>query len=234
MHIRAAATSRRFAANCLLLLLFAGCGDGSTLSLDGAAGGSGGGGGSGGSGGSTGGSGGSGGGGGCGPVCAIYCVYGNVPDANGCPTCQCNPPSGNCDHCPSPAPGTPNMRCPDGVTVAGPACIATSSGACGWTIIQCPTCVQNQLCVTGDHWDSTMCKCVPDQATACTCASGQYCVNQIGGPAVQPGPTTYTCATPDPTCLASATSACSCLPASNGHCQATTDPRVCTCDNGIR
>jgi hypothetical protein len=27
----------------------------------------------------------------CGPVCAIYCEYGNVTDANGCPTCQCNP-----------------------------------------------------------------------------------------------------------------------------------------------
>jgi hypothetical protein len=28
----------------------------------------------------------------CPPVCAIYCAYGNVPDANGCPTCACNPP----------------------------------------------------------------------------------------------------------------------------------------------
>ena len=26
----------------------------------------------------------------CGPVCDIYCQYGNVLDANGCPTCQCN------------------------------------------------------------------------------------------------------------------------------------------------
>jgi hypothetical protein len=23
------------------------------------------------------------------------------------------------------------------------------------------TCVQNQMCVQGDHWDSTLCKCVP-------------------------------------------------------------------------
>ena len=28
----------------------------------------------------------------CGPVCDIFCEFGNVPDANGCPTCRCNPP----------------------------------------------------------------------------------------------------------------------------------------------
>jgi PrcB C-terminal/Antistasin family len=28
----------------------------------------------------------------CPPVCAIFCAYGNVLDANGCPTCTCNPP----------------------------------------------------------------------------------------------------------------------------------------------
>jgi hypothetical protein len=28
----------------------------------------------------------------CPPVCAIFCAYGNVSDANGCPTCTCNPP----------------------------------------------------------------------------------------------------------------------------------------------
>jgi hypothetical protein len=25
----------------------------------------------------------------CGPVCEIYCEYGNILDANGCPTCKC-------------------------------------------------------------------------------------------------------------------------------------------------
>ena len=28
----------------------------------------------------------------CGPVCLIFCENGNVLDANGCPTCTCNPP----------------------------------------------------------------------------------------------------------------------------------------------
>jgi len=41
----------------------------------------------------------------CGPVCDIYCSYGNVLDANGCPTCACNvqPPScpaRKCTDCP--------------------------------------------------------------------------------------------------------------------------------------
>ena len=33
----------------------------------------------------------------CGPVCAIFCQYGNVLDANGCPTCECkrSPCAGN-------------------------------------------------------------------------------------------------------------------------------------------
>jgi hypothetical protein len=30
----------------------------------------------------------------CGPVCDIYCQYGNVLDAWGCPTCQCKPAPG--------------------------------------------------------------------------------------------------------------------------------------------
>jgi hypothetical protein len=73
----------------------------------GGTGGRGGAGGAGGAGGQTGGSGGTAGTGGaggsrpdagpdgpttCGPVCAIYCPYGYVLDARGCPTCTCKPP----------------------------------------------------------------------------------------------------------------------------------------------
>ena len=32
----------------------------------------------------------------CGPVCEIYCPYGNVLDASGCPTCECNPSPEGC------------------------------------------------------------------------------------------------------------------------------------------
>jgi len=81
----------------------------------------------------------------CGPVCDIFCQFGNVLDANGCPTCACNPapspPPPACprDKCPSPAPGAPNFTCPDGVTIGGPACVANARGVCGWTIVSCPT-----------------------------------------------------------------------------------------------
>ena len=30
----------------------------------------------------------------CGPVCQIYCQYGNVLNAQGCQTCECNTPCG--------------------------------------------------------------------------------------------------------------------------------------------
>jgi hypothetical protein len=76
----------------------------------------------------------------CGPVCAIACQYGNVLDANGCPTCSCNPPpAGMCppEKCPSPGPKSPTMICADGST-AGPVCAPTADGVCGWTVTRCP------------------------------------------------------------------------------------------------
>ena len=79
----------------------------------------------------------------CGPVCDIFCQYGHVPDANGCPTCACNPPPPNptpcpTDKCPRPAPASPNVKCSDGKTIGGPACVVDAMGVCNWTIIQCP------------------------------------------------------------------------------------------------
>jgi hypothetical protein len=32
----------------------------------------------------------------------------------------------------------PNRQCPDGKTMAGPACTKKPDGKCGWVIIDCP------------------------------------------------------------------------------------------------
>jgi hypothetical protein len=128
----------------------------------------------------------------CGPVCDIFCQYGNVLDTKGCPTCMCNPPPAlnACD--PSkcgPEPGVPSMLCPDGVHVAGPVCVPNgTTGTCSWKIEACPvTCVDNVLCIKGDHWDTTLCQCVPDNPPA-------GCISNAGGPCGGTTQTPCTCA----------------------------------------
>ena len=78
----------------------------------------------------------------CGPVCLIYCPFGNVLDAQGCPTCACNKPvpGATCpaDQCTGPGPKSANFTCPDGKTIGGPACVVDASGVCNWTIVACP------------------------------------------------------------------------------------------------
>jgi len=61
-------------------------------------------------------------GGQCGPVCAIACEFGNVLDANGCPTCACNPPPVSCG----------NTWCPQGQECCNPSCgiCVPPGGAC--------------------------------------------------------------------------------------------------------
>jgi hypothetical protein len=172
----------------------------------------------------------------CGPICDIFCEFGNVKDANGCDTCQCNPPPDqptSCDrkNCPSPAPGAPNYICPDGKTIAGPACVTQVGGSCGWVFITCPPqCVQNGACIAGAHWDPTLCKCVP---APCPCKAGEVCVQQIGGPAIK-DPPPMTCEVPNPTCLLPKTSPCACLSPADGRCKPSADDSACVCDNGIR
>src|SRR5258708_16942764 len=102
----------------------------------------------------------------CGPVCKIYCDFGNVPDANDCPTCKCNaaPLSTECDRrqCPPPAPGAPNYICPDGKTIAGPACVTQLGSGCGWVFASCPdTCAADVACVAGTQWNEEWCMGVP-------------------------------------------------------------------------
>lgn len=78
----------------------------------------------------------------CGPVCQLFCQYGNVLDASGCATCKCNPPpaANMCpvEKCTGPAPKSVNYVCPDGKTIAGPACVVTSADNCEWTVLTCP------------------------------------------------------------------------------------------------
>jgi hypothetical protein len=158
----------------------------------------------------------------CGPVCDIFCQYGNVLDAQGCPTCKCNPPPPTptaCDRskCPQPAPANPNFTCPDGKTVAGPACVS-DGGSCTWTLVYCPP--------------------TPTPAPSpCSCPMGQVCVQQIGGPAIAATPPAPPkCETPNPACIATVFSAhpeCACLAAADGVCK-WTDTSSCTCDNGVR
>ena len=155
-----------------------------------------------------------------------------------CPTPQ---PACTADQCPSPRPAGPNFLCTDGKTLAGPTCLPTADRTCGWIQVSCPaTCVENVLCIQGDHWDSALCQCVPNPPppAQCPCASGQLCVTQIGGPAIPAAPPGQ-CEVPDPTCIQRvgmggvAVSPCVCLPASDGSCTQSAFGS-CTCDNGIR
>jgi len=75
------------------------------------------------------------------PQCEFQCPSGSInpTDAAGCVhTCECVPASCTWEDCPSPAPGAPNYTCPDG-TLAGPACLPSGDGSCGWRFIECST-----------------------------------------------------------------------------------------------
>ena len=122
----------------------------------------------------------------CPPVCDIFCQYGNVPDANGCPTCQCNPlPTDPCatvkcaggTHC-------DGGKCvADGVSCGGFAgtpcagigkCVDDPNDSCDPATggADCPgicSCIQNVLCVQGSQFDSSpsVCACVPVSSGTC-------------------------------------------------------------------
>jgi hypothetical protein len=78
----------------------------------------------------------------CGPVCLIYCEFGNVLDSQGCPTCACNKPTPGAvcpsDKCTGPGPKSATVKCSDGKTIGGPACVVDASGTCNWTVVVCP------------------------------------------------------------------------------------------------
>jgi len=116
----------------------------------------------------------------CPPVCKIYCEFGNVPDANGCPTCQCNPP---------PADLCATVKCAAGTHCDAGKCVADAVSCGGKAGRPCPgagkcvdnpndtcdpknggadcggicSCVQNVACTTSSKFDSSpsVCACVP-------------------------------------------------------------------------
>jgi len=160
----------------------------------------------------------------CPPVCDIYCQYGNVPDANGCPTCKCNPPPTNlCAAvlCPTgsscdPATGkciSANVAC--GGLAGKPCpgfgrCVDDPSDSCdpaagGADCAGTCSCVQNVLCTANSTFDSSpsVCTCVPN-APPPTCPP-----EKCPGPA--PLAATMMCAdgtTAGPTCVVTASGAC--------------------------
>ena len=123
----------------------------------------------------------------CGPVCDIYCDYGNVLDASGCPTCSCNPPPKDPCATVKCAAGThcDSGKCaPDGVSCGGftgkpcpgfGKCVDNPNDSCDPTTggADCAgicSCVQNVLCTTNSRFDSSpsVCACVPVTPGTCT------------------------------------------------------------------
>jgi hypothetical protein len=109
----------------------------------------------------------------CGGVCDIFCQYGNVLDANGCPTCQCNPPPAcTTDDC-GPAPPVAAPYCPTG-TIVGGGCGRNADGKCAWlpATCKCPTLsCDPKACANGaatDIGNCATCTCKPPA----TCPSG--------------------------------------------------------------
>jgi hypothetical protein len=179
--------------------------------------------------------------------CNPFCVAGFKLDANGCPTCTCNPTPGPvcgpvCDiFCQYgnvlDANGCPTCKCNP-----PPACTDKDCGPVApWpprmcadgSIVSSATCARDATGTCAWHLDD----CPP---ASCACPAGQVCVQQIGGPAVAAPaapPPPPKCETPNAACVATVDAqypSCACLAAADGICKGGTAARTCTCDNGVR
>jgi hypothetical protein len=85
--------------------------------------------------------------------------------------------------CTGPAPGAPNIICPDGST-GGPVCEMASDGTCGWQFRECPT------------------SC----ATDADCASGSVCAFPVADACSAKG----TCVVPSPVACNAVSLGCAC------------------------
>jgi hypothetical protein len=62
-------------------------------------------------------------------------------------------------------PKSVNYICPDGKTIAGPACVADAGGICGWTIVACPV-----------KTAKGPCSCLPASNGRCVTAPSGICM----------------------------------------------------------
>ncbi len=137
----------------------------------------------------------------CGPVCLIFCEFGNVKDANGCPTCKCNP-------APTCKPVLCKLGCREGfkkdamgcelcecapATCAGelrPAC--DKDDRCRWLE---PGCTEPKLAAAA-CFDKKDVDCRQDK----DCSGGRQCVKRTIN-TCPPGAQCLTCASPATICL---------------------------------
>lgn len=75
--------------------------------------------------------------------------------------------------CDGPRPASPSRPCPDGVTIAGPACLRDAHGRCGWTERACPG--GGGALPGGGGGGGRMCGGMQGLA----CADGEVCVYAI-------------------------------------------------------
>jgi hypothetical protein len=118
-------------------------------------------------------------GGNCGAVCEIYCPWGNVKDASGCPLCKCNPaPACQPTDCGAPIPTPPACTS---------TCARNDGGKCAWTT-SCSACATGIACTTkcayGYQTDANGC-------LTCLCNPAPTCAPKDCGPA--PGAPSMMC-----------------------------------------
>jgi len=146
----------------------------------------------------------------CGPVCDIYCAYGNVLDANGCPTCNCNPvptvcPAIKCKACPfgflpdasgcqtcscAPDPGLPCNQYLDPTSCGG-------STDCRWLDPGCASSGGTPALAAAGCYDQAAVGCT----TSNDCSDGRSCIQRTIDPCAGVTLTCFVCASTVGICL---------------------------------
>jgi hypothetical protein len=137
---------------------------------------------------------------------ALLCVTGIQPSPEpcGCPICAdagvaspdaalaccptrfllygCKGPDGGAGFaCHNPALGcASSLTCGQGCDpqVSGP-CVPDQDAGAKPPLDAQPACVDNVLCINGDHFDTTLCKCVPDTPPTASCSKATDCTGAL-------------------------------------------------------